>query len=360
MIKSSFLPYTLVFRFDAGTSRGILRKKTSWFIKVWQENYPEVFGLGECGPLPGLSPEDNSKLADVIKGVLEKVAHKTDLIRFDETGRFVSLIVPKQFPAVSFALETALLDLNSGGKRRVVENDFVRGVMKIPINGLIWMGDKDFMMQQIRDKLEAGYNCLKMKVGAIDIETELEIIKYIRRKYSSSDITIRLDANGAFKLHHALENLERFSVFGIHSIEQPIQAGQLQAMYDLCRVTPIPIALDEELIGISGLQREALLDTIKPQYIIIKPTMVGGLSDSEQWINLANKKNIGWWITSALESNIGLNAIAQFTAGYQTNMYQGLGTGQLYHNNFGSPLYIKDGYLGFDPKRKWNLSGLDF
>jgi L-alanine-DL-glutamate epimerase-like enolase superfamily enzyme len=222
------------------------------------------------------------------------------------------------------------------------------------------MGDKDFMMQQIHDKLEAGYNCLKMKVGAMDIRTELEILKSIRKKYSPSVITIRLDANGAYDPRQVLKNLENFSAFGIHSIEQPIRAGQIQAMHDLCLNTPIPIALDEELIRVTGRQKEALLDNIKPQYIIIKPTLVGGLSASGQWIKLAEKRNIGWWITSALESNIGLNAIAQFTAGYQTNMHQGLGTGQLYHNNFGSPLYIKDGYLGYDQTKNWNLSALDF
>jgi len=360
MIKSSFLPYTLVFRFAAGTSRGVLRKKTSWLIKVWQENDPEVFGLGECGPLPGLSPDDDSKLVNVIESALRNIADKTDLTGFDETGRFVSSIIPEKFPAVSFALETALLDLFSGGKRQIIKNDFVRGKMKIPINGLIWMGDKDFMMQQIRNKLEAGYNCLKMKVGAMDIGTELEIIKSIRKKYSPSVITIRLDANGAYDPLQALINLKKFSALGIHSIEQPIQAGQIQAMHDLCLNTPIPIALDEELIGVTGRKQEALLDSIKPQYIIIKPSLVGGLSASGQWIRLAEKKNIGWWITSALESNIGLNAIAQYTAGYQTNMHQGLGTGQLYHNNFDSPLYIEDGYLGYDQTRNWNLSALDF
>ncbi len=361
MLKSAFLPYTLNFRFDAGTSRGVLNEKTSWFIKIWKEDQPEVFGLGECGPLPNLSPDHNPHLTDSIQNVLIKIADWSDLPKIEKIGAVVASVVPSDLPSVSFALETALLDLALGGKRRITENDFVHGKYMIPINGLIWMGSKDFMMQQIRDKLKDSYDCIKIKIGALDIELELEILKYIRKKYSSSTITLRLDANGAFEPGEALGILERFSAFDIHSIEQPIRAGQRRAMQTLCRESPISIALDEELIGITGKeQQEALLDDIQPHYIIIKPTLVGGLSASGQWIRLAEKKDIGWWITSALESDIGLNAIAQYTAGYQTNLHQGLGTGQLYHNNIGSPLYIRDGYLGYELTRDWNLSVLGF
>jgi len=361
MLKSAFLSYKLIFHFDAGTSRGVLKEKTSWFIKIWQKDQPEIFGIGECGPLPNLSPDHEPHLADSIQNVLAKITDWSDLPGVEEIGAAVASVVPSNLPAVTFAMETALLDLALGGKRRITENDFVHGKYKIPINGLIWMGNKDFMMQQIHDKLKEGYNCIKIKVGAVDLESELEIIKSIRKKFSPDTITLRLDANGAFEPGEAISILERFSYYGIHSIEQPILAGQRRAMQTLCRESPIPVALDEELIGITGLeQQEALLDDIQPQYIIIKPTLVGGLSASGQWINLAEKNDIGWWITSALESNIGLNAIAQYTAGYRTNMHQGLGTGQLYHNNIGSPLYIKEGYLGYNLARDWNLSMLVF
>ncbi len=361
MLKGSFFPYKLVFRFDAGTSRGVLKEKTTWFVKIRREDRPEIFGLGECGPLPNLSPDHKPYLSGCIKKALQKIAEWPAIPDPGHIGEMVGSIVPSYLPALSFAIETALLDLNFGGKRIIVNNDFVRGKIKVPINGLIWMGKKSFMLRQIRDKLEAGYNCIKIKVGALDLDTELDLLKYIRKKFSSEAITLRLDANGAFKPMEALRILEKFAVFDIHSIEQPIQAGQRGAMRSLCRKSPIPIALDEELIGVTGLeQKKILMDEISPQYLILKPTLVGGLSAAGQWLYLAEKRGIGWWITSALESNIGLNAIAQYAAGLKTDMHQGLGTGQLFHNNISSPLFIENGYLGYRTGVDWHFSDLAF
>lgn len=359
MLSGSFFPYKLVFRFDAGTSRGVLREKTSWFIRIRSEDQPGVFGLGECGPLPNLSPDHKPYLSDRIKEALKKIAEWEDMPQQGQIGEKVASIVPAYLPAVSFAIETALLDLSSGGKRMIIKNDFVLGKLKTPINGLVWMGEKDFMLRQIREKLEAGYTCIKIKVGAIDPDAELDMLKYIRKRFSTEAVTIRLDANGAFKPGDALQILERFSAYGIHSVEQPIQAGHRRAMRRLCRKSPIPIALDEELIGITGLEQKLiLLDEISPQYIILKPTLVGGLYATGQWVELAEQRSIGWWVTSALESNIGLNAIAQYTAGFRTGMHQGLGTGQLYRNNIQSPLFISRGYLGYDPQSAWDLGAL--
>ncbi len=359
MLKASFFPYKLIFRFEAGTSRGVLREKTSWFIKIWREGQPDIYGLGECGPLPGLSPDHKPNLPKKIRKSLEKISEWEDVPEHEEIGKNVNSIVPSFLPALAFAIETALIDLASGGKRRIVENDFVLGKKSIPINGLIWMGKKDFMLQQIRNKLDEGYNCIKIKVGALDLKMELELLKFIRSQYSAEAVTLRLDANGAFEPQKAMEILEKLAVYDIHSIEQPIRPGQRREMLRLCRNSPIPVALDEELIGITGVeQRKILLEDIRPQYLILKPTLLGGLSAAEQWIKLAEKMGTGWWVTSALESNIGLNAIAQFTAGYKTQMHQGLGTGQLYRNNIPGPLFISDGCLFYDPGSGWDLTEL--
>ncbi len=359
MLNASFSPYKLIFRFDAGTSRGILKEKTSWIIKIWHDGQPDVYGLGECGPLPGLSPDHKPYLTKKIRKALHGISEWADVPDSVKIAEKVSSVVPAYLPALSFAIETALTDLASGGKRLIVDNDFVRGKRSIPINGLIWMGKKDFMLKQIREKLEEGYNCIKIKIGAIDLQAELELLKYIRKRYSPEEVIIRLDANGAFESQNVMEILEKLADYGIHSIEQPIRAGQRREMNRICRYSPIPIALDEELIGITGAeQKRILLEDIRPQYIILKPTLLGGLAVAEQWIKLAEIMDMGWWITSALESNIGLNAIAQFTAGYQTVLHQGLGTGQLYHNNIPSPLFISRGRLEYDPEGTWDLKVL--
>jgi L-alanine-DL-glutamate epimerase-like enolase superfamily enzyme len=241
-------------------------------------------------------------------------------------------------------------------KFELFPSDFTKGKDSIPINGLIWMGDPVFMKQQIKDKLASGFSCIKLKIGAIDFDNELELIKSIRNEFDAKTIEIRVDANGAFKPNEALEKLKRLSDYNLHSIEQPIRQGQVGDMAQLCSETPLPIALDEELIGVfSVTEKQFLLQTIKPQYIILKPTLVGGFKGSQEWIALAESNQIGWWVTSALESNIGLNAIAQWTYTLESQLPQGLGTGGLFTNNIQSPLVVDSGQLVYDLKTKWNL-----
>lgn len=345
--------YTLDFRFDAGTSRGVMKSKDSYFIKLWHPQNPEVFGLGECGPLNGLSPDLVHGFQGVLDHSVREISQKETLVLSD-----VFSVISDDFPAMQFALETAIMDLQNGGKRELYQNGFTDSTQSIPINGLVWMGDKKLMLERIQQKINEGFSCIKIKIGAINFEDELDLLRYLRRNFSSDEITIRLDANGAFAPEDALKKLEQLARFDVHSIEQPIMAGNWQSMEKLCFSSPIPIALDEELIGISGKDnKHNLLEQIKPQYIILKPTLLGGLQRSKEWIDLAAKSGIGWWITSALESNIGLNAIAQFTANYPVELPQGLGTGQLFYNNIPSPLVMEKGRLSYDKSMLWGLSG---
>jgi o-succinylbenzoate synthase len=261
-----------------------------------------------------------------------------------------------EFPSIQFGLEMAFLSVSRQNKFELFPSDFTKGKDSIPINGLIWMGDPVFMKQQIKDKLASGFSCIKLKIGAIDFDNELELIKSIRNEFDAKTIEIRVDANGAFKPNEALEKLKRLSDYNLHSIEQPIRQGQVGDMAQLCSETPLPIALDEELIGVfSVTEKQFLLQTIKPQYIILKPTLVGGFKGSQEWIALAESNQIGWWVTSALESNIGLNAIAQWTYTLESQLPQGLGTGGLFTNNIQSPLVVDSGQLVYDLKTKWNL-----
>ena len=271
----------------------------------------------------------------------------------------LTAIVGFGFPSISFGLETALLDLANGGQRIIFRNDFLSG-RQLPINGLIWMGDMDFMMDQINKKIAEGFTCIKLKVGGLDFDRECDVLDYIRKRYFRNDIVIRLDANGAFKTDDVLYRLDQLARFKVHSIEQPIKAGSV-FMEEVCRRSPIPIALDEELIGVEKKQDKIrMLDVIRPHYIILKPSLHGGLSGTAEWIALADQRNIGWWITSALESSIGLNAISQFTANYSIDLYQGLGTGSIYQNNIPSPLKVADGKMMYDPVGRWNTEGLLF
>jgi len=353
-MKLEVLKYPLQFRFEAGTSRGVLKSKDSYFLKLYDPKVPHIFGLGECGPLPGLSPDLAGNLEDALYTCQNVLSDKEQIVP-EQVGEVIS----DQYPALQFALEMAILDLQNGGQRIVYRNNFSNGKASLPINGLVWMGDIKTMLQRVNSKIEEGYTCIKIKVGAINLEDELELLRYIRSQFSSEQITIRLDANGAFKPDLAIGVLEKFSKYTIHSIEQPIKAGNWKAMEKICRQSPIPIALDEELIGVNDLfMKEQLLDTIKPQFIILKPTLLGGLRKSDEWIDLSTKRSIGWWVTSALESNIGLNAIAQLTANYPINMPQGLGTGQLFHNNISSPLELTHGFLIYNNEKKWDLTPL--
>jgi L-alanine-DL-glutamate epimerase-like enolase superfamily enzyme len=265
----------------------------------------------------------------------------------------------RAFPSIHFGLEIALKDLEVKASKLLYPSQFTDNEQAIPINGLIWMGVKDFMFEQIKTKLASGFQCIKLKIGAIDFESELELLKYIRQEFSPNDIEIRVDANGAFAPANALEKLKRLSDFQLHSIEQPIRQGQWENMAQLCSETPLPIALDEELIGVFSMADKAqLLAIIQPQYLIFKPSLIGGYKGTTEWIQLCKQKNIPWWITSALESNIGLNGIAQWTATLDNPMPQGLGTGQLYTNNFDSPLVVEHGSIFYKRDRDWDLSKL--
>ena len=343
-MKASFFPYRLEFKQASGTSRGILKSKETWFIKIEDEH---ATGFGECGMFRGLSCDDRPDFESKLKWV----CHHIDL------GLEQLLIELIDFPSIQFGLEMAFLDLLSDSSNVLFPSKFTSGKASIPINGLIWMGDEQFMKSQIRSKIDAGFNCLKIKIGAIDFDTELSLIKAIRKEYDVETIELRVDANGAFSPLEAMEKLKRLSDFNLHSIEQPIRQGQHDAMAKLCAHAPLPIALDEELIGIHDVtKRGLLLQTINPQYIILKPTLVGGFSGSQSWIDLAEKQSVDWWITSALESNIGLNAIAQWTYQLNVNRPQGLGTGALYTNNIEAPLKIDNGRLIYAPSEKWIIN----
>ena len=348
-IQASYHKKIFNFNFKARTSRGLMKDKTSWFIRIQDQADPTVSGLGECGPLPGLSPECTPEFERELANVIERL--NGSLLRLDDDEAWRKLI-PERHSSIVFGMETALLDLRNGGKRVIFRNGFLEG-KPIAINGLVWMGDLDFMMDQINKKVALGFRCLKLKVGGLDFDRECDVLSYIRRRYFRENITIRLDANGAFKVDDVLYKLEELSRFQIHSIEQPIKQGQ-EEMEELCRKSPIAVAFDEELIGVSSRDEKiSLLNNFKPRYIVLKPTLHGGLKGCAEWISMAHSQNIGWWITSALESSIGLNAICQFTAEYDPGIPQGLGTGEIYSNNFTSPLTVREGNIFYDTNARW-------
>lgn len=344
-MKASFKKYTLRFKQASGTSRGIYTTRDSWFIFL---NDGVATGIGECAPLPDLSIESPKKMGAKLLQVCEQITYFCQFP--DELNAW---------PSIRFGLETALLDLKNGGSQILFPSAFTRGEQGVSINGLIWMGTPEFMKQQIRAKLDAGFRCIKMKIGALDFETEFSLLKAIRDEFSPEEITLRVDANCAYSYQTALENLKRLADLQIHSIEQPIATGRWDEMAELCRQSPVPIGLDEELIGITtGKEMQKLMETIRPAYLILKPSLHGGFAGCEKWIELAEKYESGWWITSALESNIGLNAIAQWTFQLSARAEQGLGTGQLFTNNFDSPLEITGEKLWFRPETAWNLENL--
>jgi O-succinylbenzoate synthase len=350
-MRIEIIKYKLDFKFKAETSRGSMTSKDTYFIVLRDEENPEFFGLGECSPLPGLSPDLEGDINEVFEHCRSAISG-LEKPGFDQLKTMIS----GNYPAVLFGLETALMDLLNGGQRIIYKNQFVNGHIPISINGLVWMGKKDEMLKRIDEKINEGYRCIKIKIGAIKFEEELELLRHIRSNFSKEEMTIRLDANGAFSQRDVISYLDQLQKFDIHSIEQPIGAGDWKAMQEVCKNTPIPVALDEELIGLLGAgEKSDLLDEINPQYIVLKPSLVGGLRESEEWIQLAAQRAIGWWITSALESNVGLNAIAQFTANQKIEMPQGLGTGQLFENNISSPLKIENARLIYDPDSSWDL-----
>ena len=341
-MNATYQKYELHFKRPAGTSRGVYRSRTVWFVFI-EEN--GITGIGECAPLPGLSKESPE---EVEQGLIELCKDPEEFIQQPELFRDIS--------SCRFAIESALLDLKNGGKGLLFPSEFTSGKKGIPINGLIWMGDLNFMKSQIREKLEEGFRCIKLKIGALNFEEELKLLRSIRKTYSASELTLRVDANGAFPAGTAPEKLKRLADLQIHSIEQPIAAGQWETLAGLCQDPSLPIALDEELIGIGDKeQKRKLLKAIKPQFLILKPSLHGGLSGCDEWIRLAEEQNIGWWITSYLESNIGLNAIAQWTFKKKVSTHQGLGTGKLFSNNFSSPLEIRSEKLWFNPEKEFHL-----
>ena len=344
MIKATYYKYILQFKTPSGTSRGILKTKETWFLYLSKE---DKFGVGECGLFRGLSIDDRPDYEDKLKWVCNNI----------ELGLDILLAKTIHFPSIQIGIEQAFLSLQSPSPFKLFVSNFTESNKAIDINGLIWMGDREFMNDQIKEKIAQGFRCLKMKIGAIDFATEVQLLASIRKEFSINDIELRVDANGAFKPSEALEKLKILSNYDLHSIEQPIRQGHYQEMALLCEETPLPIALDEELIGVFDVtKRTKMLQIIKPQYIILKPSLVGGFKESLEWIELAKKSGIGWWVTSALESNIGLNAIAQWTATLKSSMPQGLGTGGLFTNNFDSPLEVYKGGLYYNKNKNWNFN----
>ena len=343
LMKASYQQYILNFKQPSGTSRGILTQKETWFIILEHEGKK---GIGECGLLRGLSIDDREDYESKLRWTCDHI----------ELGLDVLLEQLIEFPSIQFGLEMAFASLDSQDPFELFPSSFTDGSDSISINGLIWMGSKSFMNEQIKAKIQEGFSCIKMKIGAIDFNTELDILKSIRTEYSQKDIELRVDANGAFHADDASEKLKRLSEFDLHSIEQPIKPKQIEQMARLCESTPLPIALDEELIGVfSNDDKHQIINAINPQYIILKPSFIGGFKGTQSWINAANKVNAGWWITSALESNIGLNAIAQWTYTLETSMPQGLGTGSLFTNNIDSPLQVKNGTLRYERSKEWKF-----
>ena len=328
----------------SGTSRGILKTKETWFLCLKKDGKS---GIGECGLFRGLSIDDRPDYEDKLKWVCNNIGIGLD--------RLLAKII--DFPSIQIGIEQAFLSLHSSSPFKLFTSDFTESNKAITINGLIWMGDRQFMKAQIKDRISQGFNCIKMKIGAIDFQSEIELLASIRKEFSIKDIELRVDANGAFQSYEALEKLKILSSYDIHSIEQPIKQGQLQEMASLCEQSPLPIALDEELIGVFGVtKKKELLQIINPQYIILKPSLVGGFKGSLEWIDLANDFGIEWWVTSALESNVGLNAIAQWTATLKNSLPQGLGTGSLFTNNFECPLKVNNGMLHYEKNKNWNFN----
>lgn len=343
-MRIEFAPYLLNFKEPGGTSRGVLTEKPTFFIKFYDEKEPEKFGIGEAAVFPGLSPEADGyyvlKLTELLANVA--IGRETDLSRHS---------------SIQFGLEQAILDYSNGCKGIYFPGEFTEGTKTIEINGLVWMGAFETMMQRISTKIQEGFKCIKLKIGAIDWDKEICMIKSIREHYNENELMIRVDANGGFKPEDCERKLRELADLTVHSIEQPIKAGNVGEMAKICKNSPLPIALDEELIG-KGTEQERIktLDEIQPQYIILKPALCGGFGGASEWIQNAEQRGIGWWITSALESNVGLNAIAQFTANVKASGPQGLGTGGVFTNNFETPIYLEKDQLHFNPNKSFDYS----
>jgi len=353
-VNCHFKKHTLQFTFDAGTSRGVLRTKATYFIFITDS---QCTGIGEASPLIGLSVETPNE--DAFVGYEEKLSQVCAGIDFlpksiTEMYVFLAQLALDDYPSIYFGLEMALIDFYKGGNKLLFESAFSMREAPIPINGLVWMGNEGFMKEQIAQKIAKGFRTIKMKIGAIDWATEYRLLQAMREQFSAEELTLRVDANGAFDETNVVSILEMLGDLQVHSIEQPIAPKQSELMRSLCAKTPVSIALDEELIGVTEReQKKRLLEHMRPHYIILKPSLVGGFRACDEWIAIAKEMNVGWWMTSALESNIGLNAIAQYTAFKEVNLPQGLGTGGLFHNNIDSPLTITQGTLLFRQGEVW-------
>lgn len=345
-MRAAYCHYKLDFRQPAITSRSVMLWKDTYFIKLWHESTPEVYGIGECALFKGLGADDRPDYEARLHKLCEAI------------NRGVHVEVPdlSDWSSIVFGYETAIRDLENGGQRLPFPGLWSKGESEIVINGLVWMGNAREMSARIKRKLEEGFRCLKLKIGGIDFGEELSLVQYIRKTFSPEALELRVDANGAFGACDVMRKLDALSKYVIHSIEQPVRAGQWEIMSEICRESPIPVALDEELIGVwSEVDAVRMLDKIKPAYIILKPSLCGGFVGAGRWIKYASERNVGWWATSALESNVGLNAIAQWVSQYNLRLPQGLGTGMLYANNIPSPVCQIRDVLRFDTGGEWRI-----
>jgi o-succinylbenzoate synthase len=348
MLKATYARRMLHFKEEAVTSRGAMRRRECWFVKVWEEEEPERFGVGECALFRGLSAED-------VPGYEEQLARACARVNVFQEEEW------REWSSICFGMETALADLAHGGQRLPFPSAFTRGEATVEINGLVWMGRREQVARRVEEKLAAGCRCLKLKIGALAPEDDMALLRSIRERFPATELEVRVDANGAFSPGEAPRVLECLARYDVHSIEQPIARGQWREMRALCAASPVPVALDEELIGVYDREMKVeLLETVAPRFLVIKPSLVGGFASSMEWIELARERGIGWWITSALESNVGLNAIAQWCARLGTTTPQGLGTGLLYTDNIPSPLVMHGQRLGYRPDGTWDLSSLVF
>jgi o-succinylbenzoate synthase len=339
-INFSVFQSKLDFIAPARTSRDVLLSKPSFFIRLI-DTASDRMGWGEVSLIPGLSVDTENDVGHALEALVG--THPLDRL---EQGLY------SLQQSVRFGVETALHSMKAQHPFMPFDSAFARGEQGIHINGLIWMGTEKDMLTQMHARAREGFRVLKMKVGAGDFSHELALLKTIRSEFPADRFELRLDANGAFSTDEALHKLDALAGFSIHSIEQPIAHGQHQALKTVCEKSSIPIALDEELIHLAP-SRE-FLEFIKPQYLILKPGLIGGFKVADQWVQYAEELGIGWWATSALESNIGLNAIAQWCSTKPLRMPQGLGTGRLFLNNIDSPLTIENAQLIIG-KAPWQL-----
>lgn len=347
MIKAAVRYQEFKYRRPAVTSRGTYTHKKVYYIILHEESMPFSRGIGECSVFPGLSMDD-------VPGFEKKLNEIIDLVN---KGWYNVKTPIYPWPSINFALETALKDLESKGSKVLYPSEFTEGKASIPINGLIWMGPLQEMRQQIEQKLTAGFRCIKLKIGAHNFDDEYKLLRALRKDYPASELELRVDANGAFSPEEVHEVLNKLADLEVHSIEQPILPAQIEEMAAICEMSPVPVALDEELIGKHPVEnKQKLLQIIRPHYIVLKPGVLGGIRSCEEWIELAKENNIGWWITSSLETNIGLNVIAQWTYTLDNPTHHGLSTGGLFENNIESPLALAGEKLYYFPRKKWDLT----